>query len=110
MLLTRDGFIQGYNAQAAVDGAHQIIVAHVLTQSASDHYQLVPLIDGIETNLGRRPKEASADSGYLSEANLQSLANRGIAGYFAMGRAQHLTRQTRNIGGPLMQAMRRKLK
>ena len=110
VLLTRDGFIQGYNAQAAVDGAHQIIVAHVLTQSASDHHQLVPLIDGIEANLGRKPKEASADSGYLSEANLQSLADRGIAGYVAMGRAQHPTRQTRNVGGPLMQAMRRKLK
>ncbi len=110
VLLTRDGFIQGYNAQAAVDGAHQIIVAHVLTQSASDHHQLVPLIDGIETNLGRKPKEASADSGYLSEANLQSLTDRGIAGYVAMGRAQHPTRQTRNVGGPLMQAMRRKLK
>ena len=110
VLLTRDGFIQGYNAQAAVDGAHQIIVAHVLTQSASDHHQLVPLIDGIEANLGRKPKEASADSGYLSEANLQSLTDRGIAGYVAMGRAQHPTRQTRNVGGPLMQAMRRKLK
>ena len=110
VLLTRDGFIQGYNAQAAVDGAHQIIVAHVLTQSASDHHQLVPLIDGIAANLGRKPKETSADSGYLSEANLQSLADRGIAGYVAMGRAKHPTRQTRNVGGPLMQAMRRKLK
>ena len=28
VLLTKDGFIQGYNAQAAVDGAKQIIVAH----------------------------------------------------------------------------------
>ncbi len=26
VLLTKDGFIQGYNAQAAVDGAKQIIV------------------------------------------------------------------------------------
>ena len=28
VLLTKDGFIQGYNAQAAVDGAKQIIAAH----------------------------------------------------------------------------------
>ena len=42
VLLTKDGFIQGYNAQAAVDGAKQIIVAHGLTQSMSDCPQLVP--------------------------------------------------------------------
>ena len=33
---TKDGFIQGYNAQAAVDATAQIIVAHGLTQSMSD--------------------------------------------------------------------------
>ena len=41
VLLTKDGFIQGYNAQAAVDGGKQIIVAHGLTQSMSDCPQLV---------------------------------------------------------------------
>ena len=56
MLLTKDGYIQGYNAQAAVDGAAQIIVAHSLTQSMSDHDQLVPLIDGIKDMLGRTPR------------------------------------------------------
>ncbi|MFG3594451.1 transposase [Bradyrhizobium sp. RDI18] len=30
ILKTKDGYIQGYNAQAAVDGAHQIIVAQTL--------------------------------------------------------------------------------
>jgi len=68
ILKTKDGYIQGYNAQAAVDGKAQIIVAHSVTQSMSDQDQLVPLIDGIKDNLGRKPKEASADAGYLSEA------------------------------------------
>ena len=31
ILKTKEGFIQGYNAQAAVDGAQQIIVAHALS-------------------------------------------------------------------------------
>jgi transposase len=31
VLLTKDGYIQGFNAQAAVDGTAQIIVAHELT-------------------------------------------------------------------------------
>ena len=76
----------------------------------SDHGQLVALIDGIEKNLGRKPKEASADSGYLSEANLAALEERGVAPYIATGRAKHPDETKRKIGGPLTQAMRRKLK
>ena len=110
ILKTKDGYIQGWNAQAAVDGTDQIIVAHALTPSMSDHGQLVGLIDGIEDNLGRRPKEASADSGYLSEANLASLHARGIQPYIATGRAKHPDEVKRKIGGPLTQAMRGKLK
>jgi hypothetical protein len=110
VLLTKDGYIQGFNAQAAVDATAQIIVAHALTASMSDHGQLVPLIDAIEDNLGRKPKEASADSGYLSEENLKALAERGISAYIATGRAKHPTEVKRKIGGPLTQAMREKLK
>ena len=76
VLLTKDGFIQGYNAQAAVDGAKQIIVAHGLTQSMSDCPQLVPLVDAVRANLGRKPREISADAGYCSEDNLLALATR----------------------------------
>ena len=107
---TKDGYIQGYNAQAAVDAKAQIIVAHALTASMSDHGQLVGLIDGIEGNLGAQPKEASADSGYLSEANLQALAGRGINAYVATGRAKHPADSKRKVSGPLTQAMRDKLK
>ena len=46
ILKTKDGYIQGYNAQAAVDAEAQIIVAHGLTPSMSDQDQLVPLLDG----------------------------------------------------------------
>jgi transposase len=110
ILKTKDGYIQGYNAQAAVDAKAQIIVAHALTASTSDHGQLVGLIDGIEGNLGARPKEASADSGYLSEANLQALADRGISAYVATGRAKHPADSKRKVNGPLTQTMRDKLK
>jgi len=110
ILKTKDGYIQGYNAQAAVDAKAQIIVAHALTASMSDHGQLVGLIDGIEGNLGAKPKEASADSGYLSEANLQALAGRAINAYVATGRAKHPADNKRKVSGPLTQTMRDKLK
>lgn len=110
ILKTRDGFIQGYNAQAAVDSHAQIIVAQGLTPGQSDQDQLVPLLDAIADDLGRTPKEVSADSGYCSEANLAALAERGIAGYIAVGRAKHAADAKRKIAGPLTQAMQAKLK
>jgi hypothetical protein len=109
-LKTKDGYFQGYNARAAIDGEAQIIVAYGLTQSMSDQDQLVPLIDGIKDNLGRTPKEASADAGYLSEANLAALAEREVSAYLATGRAKHPAGAKRNISGPLTQTMRDKLK
>ena len=109
IMKTKDGYIQGYNAQAAVDGTAQIIVAHGLIQTTSDHSQVVPLVDGIEANLGRKPAQASADSGYLSEANLEALGVREIDGYIATGRAKHPTADNGKVGGPLTQAMRKKI-
>jgi hypothetical protein len=35
IMKSKDGFVQAYNAQAAVDGEAQIIVAHDVTQSAT---------------------------------------------------------------------------
>jgi transposase len=110
ILLTKDGYIQGYNAQAAVDATAQIIVAHGLTAGMSDQDQLVPLIEAIHDNLGRKPKEASADAGYCSEANLAALAERAIGAYLAIGRAKHPADGKRKIAGPLTMAMRDKLK
>src|SRR5438105_2471586 len=89
IMKSKDGFVQAYNAQAAVDGEAQIIVAHDVTQSAVDSGQLVPMTDAIETNLGRKPEQLSADAGYCSEANLEALENRSIDGYVATGRAKH---------------------
>ena len=108
ILKTKDGYIQGYNAQAAVDAQAQIIVAQSLANSMSDQDQLVPLIDGIEDNLGRKPKEASADAGYCSEANLAALAAREVSAYLATGRAKHPAEGRPK--GPLVRAMRDKLK
>jgi hypothetical protein len=108
--LTKDGYIQGYNAQAAVNRAAQIIVAHGLTPSISDHDQLVPLIDAITADRSRKPGEVSADAGCCSEANLAALAEREVRAYVATGRAKRPAEAKRNFAGPLTKAMRGKLK
>jgi transposase len=91
ILKTKDGFIQGYNAQAAVDAEAQIIVAHGLTNNGADAPQLEPMLEAAEANLGRLPDELSADAGYCSDANLALLEQRGINGYVPPGRLSHAT-------------------
>jgi hypothetical protein len=76
-------FIQGYNAQAAVDGDHQVIVAQHLTSNGSDMHQMVSILNEIRNQNGRQAKEISADAGYCSEHNLRELSRRRIRGYVA---------------------------
>jgi transposase len=89
IMKTKDGFIQGYNAQAAVDADSQVIVAEAVTQAANDKQQLAPLVAQIKENTGRQARELSADSGYCSEENLKELNQRHIEGYIATGRQRH---------------------
>jgi len=86
---TNDGYIQGYNAQAAVDAAHQIVVACDVVQSSVDAPQLAPMVKQIEENLGERPKEMSADAGYFSAANVELLEEKGIEALIATERQRH---------------------
>ncbi|HEQ60483.1 MAG TPA: IS1182 family transposase [Firmicutes bacterium] len=83
-------FEQCYNAQAAVDGASQIIVAAEITQEANDKAQVAPMLEAIEVNTGgEQPKRLSADSGYFSETNVEHLQEQGVDAYVATGRTKH---------------------
>jgi transposase len=100
IMKSKDGFVQAYNAQTAVDAEAQIIVAQDVTQSTVDCGQLVPLTDAIEANLGRKPAQLSADAGYCSEANLAALEARDIDGYVATGRARDAVAGTAKGNAP----------
>ena len=52
-----DGFVQGYNAQAAVENVAQLIVGQTLTQAANDKEQLAPLLEAVERQSGQRPEQ-----------------------------------------------------
>ncbi len=108
IMKTKDGFIQGYNAQAAVDATAQVIVAHGLDAKQSDQHQLTPITDAIEANLGRKPTQLSADAGYCSDANLAALEERKVDAYVAPGRAKHAS--AGEGGGARIAAMREKIK
>ena len=104
----RDGFIQAYNGQAAVDADAQIIVAHRLTNNGSDQDALLALLDAVAENTGQMPDEVSADNGFCSEANLEGLIARTVRGYVAAGRASRPDGGKK--GGRLVQAMRARIR
>jgi transposase len=85
----KGSFLQGYNAQAAVDSAAQVIVAADLTQETVDNHQLLPMLHQVEENLGRKPQAASADTGYFSEANVTDPSVADIDLHIATGRDKH---------------------
>lgn len=80
---------QAYNAQAAVDGHRQIIVAAEVTDEANDKQQLVPMLRQVEQNTGRKPGDVSADSGYFSMEAVTNEALKDVELYIAVDRQKH---------------------
>jgi hypothetical protein len=72
------GFVQGFNAQAAVDGHQQIIVAAEVTSQQGDRAQRVPMLQPVEQNTGAQPEKVSAHTGYYSPAQVWSSDISGI--------------------------------
>ncbi len=79
-LRERGGFTLGYTATLAVSEDHLILAQHV-TQETNDNEALLPMVDLVERQCGEKPQRASADSGFFSLDNLQSLEERKIEAY-----------------------------
>jgi transposase len=91
MKVAGGGFEQCYNAQTVVATGSMLIVATEVTQAANDQEQLMPMIEKIQAlpkELGRA-KRILADSGYLSQANVERCAAAKIEPLNAMGRSRH---------------------
>ncbi len=82
-------FIQAYNAQAAVDSAHQVIVAAEVTNRPSDRGQAEPMMEVVEVNTGQLPRQMSADAGYFSSDAVKNLTARGIDVYMPPDKIGH---------------------
>jgi hypothetical protein len=109
------GFEQAYNAQAAVDGTAQIIVAAAVTQDANDLRQLQPMLEKVKENCGRLPEKASADAGYCNTAHLTDQTLRGVDLYVPPDRQTHggapqATATTPEAEASVVEQMRQKLK
>lgn len=88
---SHDGFQQSYNAQACVDDDTHLIVEQHITQQPNDKQEVAPTVE----RLGQLPEalgEADkllADTGYFSEANVNTCESNGILPFIAEGRQGH---------------------
>jgi transposase len=77
------GFVQGYNAQAAVN-EQQIVLAAEITNRSTDFSQLDPMVTATLAELervgvGERPEAVAADAGYWNEQQMDEVvANKHI--------------------------------
>jgi transposase len=91
MRVAGGGFDQCYNAQAVVATGSMLIVAAHVTQAVNDKRQLLPMISKLKElpkELGRA-KRILADSGYLSQSNVEQCVAAKIEPLIAMGRTPH---------------------
>lgn len=101
-------FEQSYNAQVAVDAAHQIVVATAVTQSANDSNQLLPVLNAAFETTGESPRRVIADAGYKNESAFAAIDAMEIDAFVAVGR-EGKSAKPRKKELPLTAAMRRKL-
>jgi transposase len=79
-LHSREGFVLGYTADAAVseDG---LVVGVRVTQAANDHASLVPLVEQLEQRCRKRPEKVLGDAGFYSNQNVEAMEERGVELY-----------------------------
>jgi len=86
IMKTTYGFDQCYNAQAAVDGGSQIIIATEVTDQPTDNHRLLPMLKAVKETLGTLPDMTLADAGYASEANFGALEAINAPACVSLGR------------------------
>jgi transposase len=85
----KGAFLQGYNAQAAVDSQAQVIVAVEVIQQTTDNHQLVSMLEQVQQNVGALPEVVSADSGYWNPEQVEKVQSQGVDLHVATSRQKH---------------------
>lgn len=89
-IMKRNGsYLQGFNCQIVVDEVSQIILAEGVTNQPPDQEHLVAMMERVLRNTGQSPERLSADTGYMSEDNVEYCEEHGIDAYIAVGRKKH---------------------
>jgi hypothetical protein len=95
------GFVQGHNAQAAVN-EQQIVLAAEITNSSTDFSQLDPMVSAtlgeLERDIDQLPEAVAADAGYWNEQQMDEVvANKHIVRPGPSGAV--LSERVQSLGG-----------
>jgi len=72
------GYAPSSNLQISADAAHDIIVAHAVSQHPEDFKELLPAVERIEDATGRSPLQVIADGGYTTRENIVAMAEKHV--------------------------------
>jgi hypothetical protein len=73
-----NAIVPSYNAQISTDAEQKVIVGAHLSQSSSDSASLVPSMEVVQENMGRKPQQAVADGGFTNRESIAGMRERGI--------------------------------
>ncbi len=79
------GYAPSYNVQISTDTEAGIIVGVGVTQTAVDYNELVPAVQRIEDNFGKRPDQMVTDGGFTSRGNIIELHGKEVDYIGSMG-------------------------
>lgn len=76
-----------YNVQSAVDAKHGVVVAHEVTEEATDNRSLQPMAEAAREALGVETLKVVADAGYSSGEQIEALEQQRIEAYLPVNRS-----------------------
>lgn len=74
MKMASGGFRPAYNVQFATDTKTQVITGVDVTNSGSDHGQMLPMVEQMQDRYGRKPKNHLADGAFGTRADIEQLS------------------------------------
>lgn len=76
MKMADGGYRPAYNLQFATDTASQVVVGVAATNAGTDHGQLAPMVDQLETRHAEAPGATLVDGGFATKEDIEAVSDR----------------------------------
>lgn len=92
MKMADGGFRPAYNGQFSVDTETQIVVGVEVSNSGSDHGQLVPMLGQLQQRYGKIPVQSLVDGGFAGLRDIENASEMGTVVYAPVAQPKDKTR------------------